>query len=888
MSLAAGHRLGPYTIVEPLGAGGMGEVYRARDTKLNRDVAIKILPPAYADDADRVARFSREAQTLAAMNHPNIAQIYGFEELDGVHALIMELVDGATLADRLASGPLPVGDALRVARQIAEAIEAAHAQGIVHRDLKPGNIAIRGDDRVKVLDFGLARMLGPADAAAPTITAALSDPGVMLGTIAYMSPEQTLGHPADARSDIWAFGCVLFEMLTGARAFGGASIPEMFVAIANGDPDWAKVPASSVRVQPLLARCLRKDPRQRLQAIGDARIQLDELMSGSTSTLNGGRVARSPRRSWWGAAALVAVAIAAALMTWLLTPRSRQAPLPSGRFEIVPPSPFTPAIQGTDRDIAVAPDGSFLVYRAGSQAQLVVRRLDRLDTVPIAAVTNARGPFISPDGRWIGFVENNTSLKKVAVGGGTPMTLAVLPGSPRGATWIDDASIVVATNATGLLRVPASGGEPTVLTTPDRAQGELAHLHPSALPGGRLILFTIAAARPENSQVAVLDLETRRTSRLLRGGSDARYLASGHLLYGTGGGTLSAVRFDPARATVVGNAVPIIEGVAASSNGALNAAVTDAGVLIYRRGGVGDSKPRSLAWVDRQGHETVVPAPERSYASLRVSPDANHVALEIRDPDPNIWLWDLTRRTLVPLTFNGGMAPVWTPNGSRVVFTSPGAAGSPNLYSRAADGTGTDTRLTTSANVQVPASVTPDGTSIVSVERRPQTASDLVRVSLQANADGTHATEAVIETLFTEQNGEVSPDGRFLAYESNESGRFEIWVQPYPRLNGKWRVSIDGGTRPAWTRNGQELVYLDATNHLAIVPVETNGSTLRYGTPRTLASVAYTATNIAWRTYDVSPDGQRFLVIKEPAQSVQDENFVVVLNFFEELKQKVR
>jgi serine/threonine-protein kinase len=545
-----------------------------------------------------------------------------------------------------------------------------------------------------------------------------------------------------------------------------------------------------------------------------------------------------------------------------------------------------PAIQGADRDIAVAPDGSFFVYRAGSQAQLAIRRVDQLDAVPVGGVTNARGPFISPDGKWIGFVENNTNLKKVAVAGGSPITLAVLPGSPRGAAWVDDATIVVATNATGLLRVPASGGEPTVLTTPDRAQGELGHLHPSALPGGRSLLFTIATRQPANAEVAVVDLETRRVSRLLRGGSDARYVSSGHLLYESGGGTLSAVTFDPDRVVVTGDSVPVIEKVAVSNTGSLNAAVSGSGMLIYLRGGLGDARPRSLSWIDRQGRETVFPAPERAYASLRLSPEGTVVALEVRDPTPNIWLWDLARQTLMPLTFNGGMAPVWTPDGHRVVFASAGVE-SPNLYARAADGTGTDTRLTTSANVQVPTSVTPDGRFVISVERRQQTASDLVQVTLNRTAADQTAMAGVIETSFTEQNGEVSPDGRFLAYESNEAGRFEVFVQPYPESRGKWRVSSGGGTRPVWTRNGRELVYLDAANHLTIVPLETTGSTLRAGRATTLAATAYAATNIAWRTFDVSPDGQRFLVIKEPASTAQDQNFVVVLNFLEELKQKI-
>jgi serine/threonine-protein kinase len=398
------------------------------------------------------------------------------------------------------------------------------------------------------------------------------------------------------------------------------------------------------------------------------------------------------------------------------------------------------------------------------------------------------------------------------------------------------------------------------------------------------VLFTIAAARPDHGDIAPLDLRTRRVSRLVRGGSDARYVRPGYLLHAAGD-TLAAVRFDPTRLAVLGDSAPVVENVAVSSTGALNADITDTGMLLYLRKGSG-SAPRSIAWVDRHGNETPLSAPPLPYASLRLSPDGLRLAVETRAPEPSISIWDLARQTLTPLTFNGGMAPVWTPDSQRVVFATAGPAEVPNISARAADGSGADTRLTTSVNVQVPTSITPDGRSVISVERRARTASDLVRVSLPGGADPAHAVEAIVETPSTEQNGEVSPDGRFLAYESNESGQFEVWVQTYPRLNGKWRVSTDGGTRPAWSRNGRELVYLDATNHLTIVPLDTIGSTLRYGTPKPLPTIAYTSTNIAWRTYDISADGQRFLVIKE-SRLTPETHVVTVVNFLEELRAKL-
>ncbi len=518
VALASGARLGAYEIRSVLGAGGMGEVYRARDTKLNRDVALKVLPDAFASDADRLARFTREAQTLASLNHPNIAHIHGLEESGGVRALVMELVEGDDLSQRIARGAIPVDEALPIAKQIAEAVEAAHELGIIHRDLKPANIKLRPDGTVKVLDFGLAKALESVPnagdfTASPTITSpAMTRAGVILGTAAYMAPEQARGKTVDKRADIWAFGCVLFEMLAGVRAFSGDDVTDTIVAVVGKEPDWQALPAAASRVRPLLGRCLKKDPKQRLQAIGDARIQIEELMSGTSDDAASHDPARSRRVAPVAIAGLACGALIAAAVTWALI---RPAPQPLARpwrFEIVPLPAQALSIQDADRNIAISPDGQHIGYRAGPPTQLVVRATDRLDARPLEGTADARNPFFSPNGQWIGFFDG-ANLKKVSVTGGPVITIC--PSRiPRGASWGDDGNIVFATQdtATGLMRVSAGGGEPTVLTRPDAAQGERDHLHPSLLPDGRGILFTIVPLNSaEPVQVAVLDLEHRPT-----------------------------------------------------------------------------------------------------------------------------------------------------------------------------------------------------------------------------------------------------------------------------------------------------------------------------------------------------------------------------------------
>jgi hypothetical protein len=901
LTFGPGAHIGPYDIGSALGAGGMGEVFRATDQNLRRQVAIKVLPPALALDPDRLGRFQREAETLAALNHPNIAQIHGLERYEGTIALVMELVEGPTLAERIAQGPLPLREALIIAGQIADALEAAHEAGIIHRDLKPANIKIRPEGTVKVLDFGLAKAVDPAAGAmlkdlsrSPTLTnPVMTAAGIIVGTAAYMSPEQATGKPVDRRTDLWAFGVVVAEMLTGRRVFKGETAPDLVAAILRDEPDWQALPPDTpAPIRRMLRRCLAKDRRRRLADAADARLEVEESLTASAAVF-GPAPTRARMNPLLLTLALLLGAAIAGFFTWALTRRAPGPVVSLTRLSVTVPPALPMTSLGNDRDVALAPDGSFMVYRAGGQGQLVVRRLDRIDGTAIAGVLGARDPIVSPDGRWIGFIEDNVTLKKVAVAGGAPITLARIPGAaPRGAAWLDDSTIVVATNdpTTGLLQVSAGGGQPVVLTTPDVAGGILGHWYPSALPGGTAVLFTIVSPQRANAQVAVLDLRTHRQTVLIGGGSDATYVSSGHLVYATGGG-LSAVRFDLARLAVLGDPVPIVENISVSSSGAVNASLSRNGTLAYVPGGLGGLAPKSLVWVDRQGHETAIAGPRRAYQSLRLSPDGTRVALEIGDQDLDIWVGDLARLTPTRLTSDpsSDLAPVWTHDGRAIVFSST-RSGAPNLFMRNANGTGTDVRLTSSSSIQFPSSVSSDGGYVFAYERRAETGADVVRFSLNhltsARTAADLRAEGLVETRFEERNGEISPDGHFLAYQSNESGQLEIYVRPYPNLaDDRVKVSSDGGTRPVWTQGGKELVYLNSSNRLTAVSLEISGTTVRPGTPAVLMSTAYAAP-AAWRSYDATPDGQRFLVIKDGVGGADAETppgLVVVQNWPAEL-----
>jgi serine/threonine-protein kinase len=910
----------------------MGEVYRAHDTRLNRDVAIKILPEAFVRDPERVARFEREARLLAALNHPNIAGIYGLDEavvsagsgsgsgsgpgsapssgpgsggppqtLESAsgHAkrfLVLELVEGKSLAAKLAGSngagvDLPLDEALSIARQIADALEAAHEKGIVHRDLKPSNIALTPDGKVKVLDFGLAKAIEGSvsgDVAnSPTVTVA-TRAGLILGTAAYMSPEQAKGRAADKRSDVWGFGCVLYEMLAGKRAFNGEDVSDTLAAVLRDEPDWTAVPAAvPPQVQTLVRRCLVKDRASRISDISVARFLLTEVVApAAPSRLPQPGPSRLHRRRTGDAAAgLMAGMLLMAVIAWIAV-SSRPAPQSQTmRFVIVPPPGQQVALRNYDRELAISRDGTRLVYTArdGNEVVLMVRAIDQLVATPLRGTGVPRAPFISPDGKWIGYFFGD-ELRKVPMTGGAAIMLCKSLGPPRGASWSPDGtSIVFATgSSTGLLRVSAEGGEPTELTTVDPANKDQKHWFPFVLANGKAVLFTVnTSAGIANSDIAVLDLETKQHKILVRGGSNPEYAATGHLVYAVEG-ALRAVRFDADRLEVLSAPAPVVEQVTTMATGAANYALADNGTLVYLTGGVSRPVARnSLVWVTRQGREEKITAPERAYLYPRLAPDGTRIALDVRDQEEDIWVWDLGQKLLTRLTFDRGsdQYPVWTPDGRRIIFGSA-RAGTANLYAQLSDGTGVPERLTTSVKLQHPHSISPDGVRIVYREEGGATGVDLMALVQNGERRG----EPLVVTPAAELNAEVSPNGRWLAYQSNESGQHEIYVRPFPQVDGgRWQISTAGGTHPLWSRNGRELFFLDPNNALLAVAVQTIGA-FSTGNPRKLLDGRYIVG--PGRTYDVSRDGQRFLMIKPPLaeQTAASGRIVVVLNWFEELK----
>jgi serine/threonine-protein kinase len=896
-----GRQIGPYAIHARLGSGGMGEVYGARDTKLGREVAIKILPRLLTTDPERRARFDREARLLASLNHPHIGAIYGVEDMDGTPALILELVDGDTLADRLTRGHIAISEALTIARQIADALEAAHEKGIIHRDLKPANIKITPDGVVKVLDFGLAKAAGgdasgPDLTQSPTLTFGGTRDGVILGTPAYMSPEQARGKPVDKRTDLWAFGCVLYEMLTSRPAFAGDTISDTIARILERDPDWRALPAGTPpSVTRLVQRCLDKDPKRRLHDIADARIEIEDALSGASPAAQPAIVDRQPVRLPWAIAVVTSVValIAFGALAWYArTARQTEAAPPRILRMTIASSGPAAVTPNASRSLAITPDGRRVVYVGSNGRQLFVRPLDRLDSeVIITGTVPLNWVFVSSDGQWVGFDEGGT-LKKVALTGGPARTiLNTGVGGSSGATWAPDDTIIFATQdpTTGLRRVSADGGDVAVLTRPDQARGELHHLWPEMLPGGRAVLFTITATGgPDAAQVAVLDLATSTRTVLMRGGSHAHYVPSGapsaavatgtpsgHLVY-TAGGTLRAVPFDLGRLEPRGTAVTIPPRLGQKPQGAADFVVAADGTLAYVDAPDVATATNVLVWVDRQGREKPVDARPGPYRHPRVSPDGMRVAV-VNGND--IWVLDLARQRASQLTFDPGpnFAPVWTKAGDRLLFFS--ALRENGLFWQAADGTGAAERL----GAGLPSGVTSDGRHLF-FSSSPG-ARDLMLLTL----DASHHVEPLIATpLYNERNGVVSSDGRWLAYESDSSGKFEIYVKPFPVTAAQWRVSTAGGTRPLWAPNVQELFYVAPDGALMAVRVDARGASWSAGNPaKVLAGTYATGSPLSSRNYDVFPDGQRFLMVKQSANQAAAPQIIVVLNWVEELKARM-
>jgi Tol biopolymer transport system component len=880
-----GQRLGPYEIVSWLGSGGMGDVYRARDTALGRDVAIKILPDLFALDAERRARFEREARLLASLNHPRIGAIYGFEQRDGAYGLVLELVEGETLAQHLRAGPVPVREALAIARQIAEALEAAHEKGIIHRDLKPANVVVSQDGAIKVLDFGLAKArldeCSQDLSHSPTITAGGTRAGVLLGTAAYMSPEQARGKVVDKRTDIWAFGCVVYELLTARKAFEGETVSDTLASILERTPDWTALPSTTpANVRRLLQRCLEKDSKRRLHDVADARIEIDDALekpAAETAPPAPGPVRRL-RVALWIAAAVAAGALIAAFGLRAITgPRSELVT----RFSIALPDTVNYGF-----GMALSPDGRTLVY-SGADAtgrRLYRRSLDRLESTPIRGTEGATLPFFSPDGGSIGFVVNR-SIRRVPLQGGAAVTIAEREGGGGAPTWLPDDTIVFGAEGRGLMRTTVSGGEVRPLTELDTGKSELEHRWPIAMPGGRAVSYTVHYGGQDSQRTQAVSLASRERVDLVHG-NGARVLPTGHIVFQRGG-SLWAAPFDEAALRLTGPPAAVLENVGIAADWSPKYAVAPNGSLAFATGG-NPYPPRSLVWVDVRGGEQAIDAPGRSWYWPQISPDGKRLGFHIMDPmNMDAWIYELDHGPLIRMTYHAHQDgfPLWTPDGKHIAFWSRQSGGPGDLYLRSADLTGDERRLTTSESFTpyTPFDWADRGRLLVFQQVSRGTGLDIGVIPV----DGSGPSRLVIHGPSDEAKPAMSEEGRWIAYQSNSSGQWEVYIQPFPSLAGRWQVSSQGGVAPLWAPDGRQLFYRTARAVMS-VPVETAGPTLRYGNPRTLFEGSYVPeveTPFDARSYALAPDGKRFLMMKQPAPP--PTQIVVVANWAEEVKRLV-
>jgi len=897
--LSAGHRLGPYDIVSPLGAGGMGEVYRARDTKLNREVAIKLLPEAVAQDAERLARFKREAQLLASVNHTNIAMIYGLEQAADVLFLVLELVEGEDLAERLKRGALPPDEATSIAKQIAAALAEAHEKGIVHRDLKPANVKLTPDGKVKVLDFGLAKAIvgetsgaGPTSTPTvlPTVTSAGTAMGMILGTAAYMSPEQARGKPVDRRTDVWAFGCVLYEMLTGRRAFEGEDTTETLAAIVRGEPDWTRLPADlppALRV--LLERCLIKD---RTERISDTSV-VHFLMSDTAKTLSGAAAAAqtaapaAARRRL--APLLIATAVLAVLATfgltrWLLPAGSTTSgavrhvsiALPEG-VELGSPDLLP---------IALSDDGTRVAYVGlhDGKNQIYVRALSESAPKALDGTEGGDGPFFSPDGQWIGFFAAS-KLRKISVGGAAPEALADAP-SHRGGDWGDDGYIYFTpTNIGAIWRVPEGGGTASEVTRKEPANGEISHRWPHLVAGTNTLLFG-AWTGPGNDEtlIGMQTIGAPEHHVLVKGGDAPRYAAAPGLLLYARLGELFAVPWRPSQ-TDLGRAVPVATSAhpADSGNeGSGSYVVSGDGTLAYIAGGRGRSNTR-LVWVDRTGALQLPALPERNYQSVAISPDGTRAIVQIEEGTTTLWIYDFSRNTLTPIGNSAGssQAPLWTTDGTRVIYRAT-RQGFRNLYWRRADGSDQEERLTTKPDaIHTPTSVSPDGRWLLFNDASAQEAGGVGIYVMQL--DGDRTPRHLFPAPDGESNGHFSSDGRWVAYQASVSSRQEIYVAPFPGPGPRRQVSVDGGTEPLWSRDGRELFFQSGAKLMGVTV--TPGAEFLAGTPHVVHEGRFLRAVNSNTSWSITPDGRRFLRVQQVEPERAITHFELVLNWFSELKQ---
>ena len=909
MSLT-GSRIGPYEVGALLGAGGMGEVYRARDSKLGREVALKVLPTEFSSDPDRLARLHREAHVLASLNHPNIAAIYGFEDAGDVHALVLELVEGETLADRIGRGRLDRDEALPIARQITDALEAAHEHGIIHRDLKPANIKVRDDGTVKVLDFGLAKLAETGVASgfsrkdlsmSPTLSLHATHAGMILGTAAYMSPEQARGKVVDKRSDIWAFGCVLFEMLTGARAFEGEEVSDILAAVLRAEPDFAKLPvATPPSIRRLLQRCFEKDRRERLPDIGTARLEIKDALATPAETIVSAaarprdRVIASPRVAWSAAAVACAIAIGAAVLTTLNLRTEPPVP-PIARFQILPPNDGSFVVGGTGPLMAMSPDGPQLAFVAasgdGTSRQLWLRRMDATEGSPVPGTEGADTPFWSPDSRSVAFFAG-TQLKRIDVSGGPPQIVCDLPagGGVAGASsgaWNREGTILFFYSVgTGVLyRVSANGGAPTPATTLDESRGETAHIWPRFLPDGRRFLYWANSAKPQNRGIALGSMDSTETRFILASESAADFASPNYLLFRRGS-ALFAQTVNLEDLQLEGDAFRVADPVGALTTlGRPGFSVSDTGVLAFWPFASPNEGDTELAIYDRTGKPTASLGVSL-YRGIDLSPDGTRLAVHLDDDSGgDVWVLDLQRGTRPRLTFDASQhnsSPIWSPDGSRIAFASL-RSGMWGLYEKPSSGTGREDLLFESRTVKAPSSYAPDGRSLLFEIVDPTTRADLWWLPL----NGDRKPLPYLQSRFTERRGQISQDGRWVAYVSDESGRGEVYVQGVSNAAAKWQVSTDGAGPARWRQDGKELFYTSG-NRMLSVDVEPAGDGLRFGTPRVLFQYPFRNPRTdatPYHLYAVSADGQRFFMQAPVASESASVPLTIVLNWTSALKQ---
>ncbi len=894
-----GKTLGHYDILEPLGAGGMGEVYRARDTKLDRDVAIKVLPDDFASDPDRLARFEREAKLLASLNHANIATIHGFEDFDGVRFIAMELVEGETLADQLAAaGPIDIDESLEVARQLAEALEAAHGNGVIHRDLKPANIKVTPAGNVKVLDFGLAKAYeadGSASGASADVThsptmAAATRIGVIMGTAAYMSPEQARGKPVDKRTDIWAFGCVLYEMFGGRPAFAGETVTDILAAIVKEEPDWQALPAATPRaLTRLMRRCLVKDPTRRLRDAGDARLEIEDLQAAPAEDAI---PTRTPRVAPWHRAlpwALALVMAVAAIGSWLTPGRGPAMTAKPVHMEISLPAGVHIAVDTEHPALALSPDGARLVIvgEESGTRQLYVRELASSDVRVIDGTEGAASPSFSPDGTWIGFLADN-SLKKVPAAGGVPVAVHYVNGAAvsLGVTWNSNETVVQASSANGGLKSGSVAGDTkrTIDEWVELTDPMAPYAWPEALPSGRQVLFTdLSQGDIVDARVALLTVDSGAIRSLFAGGTNPRYSSTGHIVFARSG-SLYAVPFDAGRAEIDAGEHKLVDGVLHYANGAAQFAVAAGGTLAYI---AGDATPtrHELVWVDRQGQVEVLFDNGQRFLDPRLSPDGSLLAVtSYTGANSDIWLLDLERLTFDRLTSHPGeeLVPVWSPDGTRLAVASEAEEDADNLGPALALMPASSAvpevliRSPGMGNWEFPSSWSSSGWIAYRRERSGGEASDIWLLEV---GDGTEPVPFV-EGPATQRAPMFSPDGRWIAYVSNASGGEEVYVEAFPDSGPRVQISTQGGTEPVWARDGRELFYREGDKLMA---VDVGNGPDNPGTPEELFAGRYRTSEWGARAanYDVAPDG-RFVMVRQK-NPILPTVIQVVLNWPEAL-----